>query len=164
MVSLRLPQTSSPSNEIWAKNKSIRTTTKDFTLETWYKFPTKYQSKLASWEPPGPFFLPRSNHLEQGALHTWPNSTMERKNYHIWAYLSFIRHKGHEIVFSLEVTFPKKKSWFDIGISFERSELVYSRSCGMNRQQFCRRSSFCIGWMRGTFVSNKSLSLHNPLS
>ena len=47
------------------------------------------------------FFLPKSNHLEQGALHTWPNSTMERKNYHIWAYLSFIRHKGREIVFSL---------------------------------------------------------------
>ena len=37
-------------------------------------------------------------------------------------------------------------------LAMKTLKLVYSRSFGMNLQQTCRRSSFYVGWMRGTLV------------
>ena len=50
-------------------------------------------------------------------------------------------------------------SWFDIGITFEDCELVYSRSSEMNRQQTYKGSGFYVGWMRGMRAYDDSLSL-----
>ena len=46
-------------------------------------------------------------------------------------------------------------------IHFKDSELVYSRSSKIIRQQTYRGSSYNVGWMRGMLVYNNSLSMTN---
>lgn len=71
-------------------------------------------------------------------------------------YLSYIQHKGLEIVCISEVTIW---SWFDIGTSFKDPESVYStRSLEMILQQTYRGcQGFCfvlfyVGWISGTLI------------
>ena len=54
----------------------------------------------------------------------------EMRNYCVWEHLSFIQSKIFEMVCILEGC--SFSSWFDIGISFEDSKLIWLRSFEMN--------------------------------
>lgn len=76
-------------------------------------------------------------------------------NYRKRAYVLSIQHKSHEVICISVVVIS---SLFYTGISIKDPELDYNNPSKMNRSQTYRASSFYIGLVKGTLVSNNSLS------
>jgi hypothetical protein len=70
---------------------------------------------------------------------------MERGNYPLQAYLSFVQHKSLDIACSLEITLF---SLFETGILFTDLELIYLMSFKMNLQQTYMGQSFMLDGCR----------------
>lgn len=68
-------------------------------------------------------------------------STIERGNYPLQAYLSFVQHKSLEIACCMEIILF---SLFEIGILFTYPELIYLMSFEMNLQQTYTRQSYML--------------------
>jgi hypothetical protein len=85
---------------------------------------------------------------------------LETWNYHIHTYLSFIQHRNPEIVCNPNVD---NYSWVQSKNTLQDPKLVYSNHLRWISHKPIG-SSFCLGWMRGTFECNNLSLLSIPLN